>query len=167
MFPCRVRLFNLAYFCSSNLRSNGDICVPIIFRKYCSKLPANETEKIPTADRYRYTPKNSYNTTQQFQCSSNIQPLRLKPNSNETALELKYRTVYEETWRWLDEYWSSYNLSYLKAKNAYLEEKKKISMEEHKADPCERKVTDLGAFHREFLADNKKRRINFNVCNYA
>lgn len=45
---------------------------------------------------------------------SNIMPLDLKLKPNETSLEKRYREVYTATWIWLDKYWESHNLHYLK-----------------------------------------------------
>ncbi|CAH8536282.1 unnamed protein product [Schistosoma rodhaini] len=94
-----------------------------------------------------------------FQHSSNIHPLKFKSKPNETTLELKYRTVCQETWRWLNEYWSLYNLSYSKAKNAFLEKE----MKNIENNPTGHKIPDMGVFHREFLEANKKQRMDFNL----
>ncbi|CAH8839011.1 unnamed protein product [Trichobilharzia szidati] len=165
MFSHRIRLFSSVCSKSSLIFSNGgDAWLPAGCCKHFSKISVKESESTHSSNQVKS--ESFYNnTTQPFHCPSNIQPPRLKPkSSDETPLELKYRKVYEETWRWLDEYWSAYNLSYLKAKNAFLA-RQNMNIKDVKADDsCERKVvTDLGAFHRQFLEENKQKRIHFNL----
>ncbi|KAK4469786.1 hypothetical protein MN116_006624 [Schistosoma mekongi] len=141
---------------SSRASAYGDLLIPIGYCKRLSKTPV-ETEKSRSLENTSYGPCND---SRSFQHSSNIQPLRLKSKLNETPLEFKYRNVYQETWRWLDEYWSSYNLSYSKAKYTFLEKEQVKHCENNSNDV---KVPDIGVFHREFLNANKKQRMHFNL----
>nr|CAH8838544.1 unnamed protein product [Trichobilharzia regenti] len=168
MFSHRIRLFSSLYSKSPLVFANADAWSPTDFCKYFSKISMKESERTQSTNQVKsesFYNTTTTSTTEPFHCLSNIQPPRLKSkSSDDTPLELKYRKVYEETWRWLDEYWSAYNLSYIKAKNAFLA-RENMNIKDVKADDsCERKgVTDLGAFHRQFLEENKQKRIHFNL----
>ncbi|TNN12076.1 Apoptogenic protein 1 [Schistosoma japonicum] len=141
---------------SARASAYGDLFISTGYCKTLSKTPV-KTEESQSLKNKSYGPCSN---SRSFQNSSNIQPLKLKSKLNETPLELKYRNVYQETWRWLDEYWSLYNLSYSKAKNAFLE---KEQMKNCGNNSNKVKVPDIGVFHREFLDANKKQRIQFNL----
>ncbi|CAH8473333.1 unnamed protein product [Schistosoma turkestanicum] len=148
-----MKLFNAIN--STRLQSfarNDKFIALINYKQFCQTPIQNETN--PNLKKTQ--PPLTYQSSQSFQYSSNIQPLQFKSKLNATNLELKYRNVCQETWRWLDEYWSAYNLSYSKAKMAFLAKEKKKHATGH-TQP------DMGIFHREFLEANKTQRIQFNL----
>ncbi|VDP77509.1 unnamed protein product [Schistosoma mattheei] len=135
----------------------GDKFIPMGYYKQLSKISVKTKE---SQDSKKDLPPWPCHNPYSSQYSSNIHPLRFKSKPNETSLELKYKTVCQETWRWLNEYWSLYNLSYSKAKNAFLEKEKMKNLENNST---EHKISDMGVFHREFLEANKKQRMDFNL----
>ncbi|RTG81902.1 uncharacterized protein DC041_0011539 [Schistosoma bovis] len=145
---------------SSQSLAYGDKFIPMGYYKQLSKISVKIKESQDSKKDLSPWPCHNPNS---FQYSSNIHPLRFKSKPNETNLELKYKTVCQETWRWLNEYWSLYNLSYSKvrfAKNAFLEKEKMKNLENNST---EHKIPDMGVFHREFLEANKKQRMDFNL----
>ncbi|VDP44720.1 unnamed protein product [Schistosoma margrebowiei] len=145
---------------SSQSLAYGDKFIPMGYYKQLSKISVKTKE---SQDSKKDLPPWPCHNPYSSQYSSNIHPLRFKSKPNETNLELKYKTVCQETWRWLNEYWSLYNLSYSKvrfAKNAFLEKEKMKNIENNST---EHKIPDMGVFHREFLEANKKQRMDFNL----
>ncbi|CAL8072411.1 unnamed protein product [Calicophoron daubneyi] len=96
---------------------------------------------------------------------SNIRPLHFPPNKDETSLERKYRQYYQDTWKFLDEYWAEHNSRLKEAKDNFLEERYR---EKLPLSPDQEKElsTDLAEFHSRFLLENKSAQLRFNLVWY-
>ncbi|GAA52547.1 hypothetical protein CLF_108309 [Clonorchis sinensis] len=80
---------------------------------------------------------------------SNIRRLQFTSGGARTSLQQKYYYYYQDTWNWLDAYWTSHNKLYAEEKAKFLE----INDENG----------SVSEFNRRFLIENQPLQLRFNL----
>lgn len=84
---------------------------------------------------------------------SNIRPLFIEQNDNDTPLQKRLKTLQVETQNWHHHFWAEHNEKYSKGREVFIQkwltEKGYLPDEQGKLEP-----EDMAVFHRQFLKDN-------------